>query len=302
MAANILGSPWAVFGKGGAEAGFDSNGPNPTEISLETADSVDDIKCLMSDGSSWFIQAKRACGADSHLESTLAQWCAQTLGPGDRLGLAVRAPTGAVRESGAALDKRRRGSRLLASEGWALTAVTDRLPLDCGEAFENDVLSAAYVLVVQVEQERDTHAVAAANWLAGRLVPDQDGARAFMALRSHFQLAAAEAGTSDINAWMTALDQAGLTLYPNAGGPLAARRQALRTAVVRCRKACFGRYFCADATWRPGTGVRPAPARESSDRDSYPGDSTRPGTGRVGPNQVGSDVSSLQFDDLRQDS
>jgi hypothetical protein len=117
-----------LFGRGVAEAGFDSNGPYPTEISLETADSVDDIKCLMSDGSSWFIQAKRACGADSHLESTVAQ----ALGPGDQLGLAVRAPTGAVRELGAALDKRRRGSRLLASEGSALAAVTDRLPLDRG--------------------------------------------------------------------------------------------------------------------------------------------------------------------------
>lgn len=107
--------------------------------------------------------------------------------------------------------------------------------------FENDVLNAAHVLVVQVEQERDTHAVAAANWLAGRLVPDQDGPRAFNALRSHFQRAAAEAGTSDINAWMTALDQAGMTLYPDAGGPLAARRQALRTAVVSYREKLASR-------------------------------------------------------------
>lgn len=230
-----------LFGRGVAQAGFPSNGPYPTEISLETADSVDDIKCLMSDGSTWFIQAKRACGADAHLKSTVAQWCAQTLGSDDRLGLAVRAPSGAVRELGAALDKRRRGSRLLASEESAITAVTDRIPSNHGEAFENDLLSAAHVLVVQVEQDRDTHAVAAANWLAGRLVPDSDGARAFEALRSHFQRAAAEAGSSDLNDWIGALGQAGLTLFSDANGPVAARRQALRTAVIAYRERLASR-------------------------------------------------------------
>lgn len=230
-----------LFGESVSEAGFDRGGPYPTEIHLETADSVDDIKCVLSDGSKWFIQAKRACGDDAELKSTVTQWSGQPLGPGDRLGLAVRSPRGIVRRLGPGLDKMRRGSRLLVSETAAINAVTARFSSGVSDASKGEILRAAYVLTVEVEQERDTHAAAAARWMAGRLVPDADGAKAFDFLRKHFQHLAADAGKSDLNDWIAALQNAGLTIYPDAGGPPAARAVALSNAIAAYRRRLASR-------------------------------------------------------------
>lgn len=48
-------------------------------------------------------------------------------------------------------------------------------------------------------------------------------------------------------------------------------------------------------------GVRVSGSSDSLDRDLYPGDCPCPGTGRVGPDQLGPNMPFLQHNDLRQD-
>jgi hypothetical protein len=79
-------------------------------LSFETGDAVDDIRCGLADGTTLWLQAKRACGADAQLRATAAQWVGQvgSLRDGDKIGLATAEPKGPVRNLGAALDRRRR--------------------------------------------------------------------------------------------------------------------------------------------------------------------------------------------------
>ena len=82
-------------------------------LSFETGDAVDDIRCGLADGTTLWLQAKRACGADAQLKATAAQWVGQvgSLRDGDKIGLATAEPKGPVRNLGAALDRRRRPPR-----------------------------------------------------------------------------------------------------------------------------------------------------------------------------------------------
>lgn len=230
-----------LFGKPIREAGFAAGDPYPTEIHLETADAVDDIKCVMSDGSNWFIQAKRTCGNDGAFKSAVSQWSKQPLKSGDRLGLAVRTLKGSVKELGVALDKKRRRSRLLETEKASITAAEDAFPPGVRAVSKTSMLKAAYVLAAAVEEDRDVGAANMARWMAGRLVSEADGERAFDFLRKHFQHLAAEAGQSSMNDWVKVLQAAGITIYPDAGGPPAARRVALAQAVGAYRQRLTSR-------------------------------------------------------------
>lgn len=230
-----------LFGKPVSEAGFKSEDPYPVEIHLETEDAVDDIKCLMSDGSSWFIQAKRTCGKDAALKSSVSQWSGQQLQTDDRLGLAAGVLKGEVKDLGDALDKRRRGSRLLKSERAAIKAVKASFPTGVPEASENSILQVAYVLVVQAERDRDAGSANMSRWMSGNLVPHDAGVKAFDFLRKHFQHQAAEAGRSGIDDWVEVLKAAGITVYPDAGGPPAAKRVAIAEAVAAYRKRLTSR-------------------------------------------------------------
>ena len=101
-------------------------------LSFETGDAVDDVRCDMSDRIVLRLQAKRKCGNDKHLASTVAQWARQlpSLGPGDRVGLATAEPQGPVRHLAAALARHSRAvpGPFTSDEQDALAAVADKLP------------------------------------------------------------------------------------------------------------------------------------------------------------------------------
>jgi hypothetical protein len=95
---------YGLAGRGVEAAGYAENGPSPVALSFETGDAVDDVRCDMSDRTVLRLLAKRKCGNDKHLASTVAQWARQlpSLGPGDRVGLAAAEPLGPVRHLAAA--------------------------------------------------------------------------------------------------------------------------------------------------------------------------------------------------------
>jgi hypothetical protein len=99
-----------LVGRGVEAAGYLEGGSAPVALSFETGDAVDDIRCELADGTTLWLQAKRACGPDAQLKATAAQWVGQvgSLREGDKIGLATAEPKGSVRNLGAALDRRRR--------------------------------------------------------------------------------------------------------------------------------------------------------------------------------------------------
>lgn len=85
-----------LAGRGVEAAGYPEGGPAPVTLSFETGDAVDDIRCGLADGTTLWLQAKRACGADAQLRATAAQWVGQvgSLRDGDKIGLATAEPKG----------------------------------------------------------------------------------------------------------------------------------------------------------------------------------------------------------------
>src|SRR5579863_4828358 len=116
-----------LAGRGVEAADYPANGPAPVELSLETGDEVDDVRCVLADGTVLWLQAKRACGNDRHLTATVRQWARQAgeLRRGDRFGLATAEPKGDVKFLGAALRRHRRPvtGPLTRNERQALEAV-----------------------------------------------------------------------------------------------------------------------------------------------------------------------------------
>src|SRR5216683_5862862 len=100
-----------LLGRGLPAAGHQGWGPFPVRVEFETDEPTDDITCRLSDGSAMYVSAKRACGDDRDLRSTVQQWAAQApvLGENDLLVLAVAEPHGVVKHLGAALLKRHAG-------------------------------------------------------------------------------------------------------------------------------------------------------------------------------------------------
>ena len=66
-----------LVGRGVEAAGYPEGGPAPVTLSFETGDAVDDIRCGLADGTTLWLQAKRACGADAQLRATAAHWVGQ---------------------------------------------------------------------------------------------------------------------------------------------------------------------------------------------------------------------------------
>jgi hypothetical protein len=87
-------------------------------LSFETGDAVDDIRCGLADGTTLWLQAKRACGADAQLKTTVVH------------GLRAGMPSPGRKR---ALARRPRGAWLAAGPspgsppaGWAGTWLYDR--------------------------------------------------------------------------------------------------------------------------------------------------------------------------------
>jgi hypothetical protein len=213
-----------LTGRGVELAGYPESGPAPVVISCETGDAVDDLRCELADGTSLLLQAKRTCGVDGNLASTVDQWVRQLpdLQAGERIGLVTAHTQGRVRVLGAALSRRQRPYSGPASpaERRALDAVRERLPPgtspDAGEA----VLDVALVMTVAAETEQDPDFRYAAALLDGTVVPAGSGSAAIRALQRAFQEQAAAGAGSGTGVLLTTRDS-GLAASGKLGFPQA---------------------------------------------------------------------------------
>ena len=208
-------------------------------LSFETGDAVDDVRCDMSDRTVLRLQAKRKCGNDKHLASTVAQWARQlpSLGPGDRVGLATAEPQGPVRHLAAALARHGRAvpGPFTSDEQDALAAVADKLPSEMPAEARSRLLDSAAVMCVAVGSPRDAGFGSAANLLDGTVVPAGSGTKAVKALRDAFHEQAASGTGSCLDDWLQILADAGLQVYADAEGPAGPRRRAELDAVAAYR-------------------------------------------------------------------
>jgi len=208
-------------------------------LSFETGEAVDDIRCVLADGTVLRLQAKRACGADEHLAATVVQWMGQVgdLRQGDKVGLATAEPKGVVRDLGAALDRRRRSvpGPLLPGEKKALEAVRGKLPRGTPTQVADQVLDAAVVMGIAVSSARDEGFRSVANLSDGTVVPIGSGLAAVGALQHAFQAQAAAGAGSAVDDWLQILKEAGLQVFPDAEGAAGPRRRAELDAVTAHR-------------------------------------------------------------------
>jgi NACHT domain len=228
-----------LAGRGLEAAGYPETGPTPVTLAFETGDSVDDIACGLADSTMLWLQAKRACGADTHLAATVTQWAGQVarLKAGDRIGLATAEPKGKVRKLGAALDRRRRPvpGDYTTAERQALDAVRKRFPAGTFEETAESALDAAIVMTVAASGPADEGFRSVANLLDGVVVPRGRGSAAITALQRAFQ-AQARAGTgSDLDEWLRILEAAGVEVISDADGGAGQRRRAELDAIAAHR-------------------------------------------------------------------
>jgi hypothetical protein len=230
-----------LVGRGVEAAGYPEGGPAPVTLSFETGDAVDDIRCGLADGTTLWLQAKRACGADAQLRATAAQWVGQvgSLGEGDKIGLATAEPKGPVRNLGAALDRRRRPPQVAGpfppGETTALDALRDLLPAGTPPQTADQVMDAATVMTVAASSSGDEGFRSVAYLLDGTVVPAGSGTAAIAALQRAFQEQAAAGTGSGLDEWLKILAEAGLQVFPDANGPAGPRRRAELDAVAAHR-------------------------------------------------------------------
>jgi len=193
----------------------------------------------MSDRTVLRLQAKRRCGNDKHLASTVGQWARQlpSLGPGDRVGLATAEPLGPVRHLAAALERRSRAVRgqFTPDEQDAPVAVADKLPPEMPAEARSRLLDSAVVMCVAVGSSRAAGFASAANLLDGTVVPAGSGTKAVKVLRDAFHEQAASGAGSCLDDWLQILAGAGLQVYADAEGPAGPRRRAELDAVAAYR-------------------------------------------------------------------
>ncbi len=203
-----------LAGRGVEAAGFPETGPAPVRLSFETGEAVDDIRCELSDGTVLRVQAKLECGNDRHLAATVAQWVRQadSLRPGDMIGLATSRPKGPVRELGSALHRGRRSvpGSYSARERSALTAVRKQLPAGTPDEVTDLVLQAAIVMTVAVSTPHEEGFRSVANLLDGTVVASGFGSAAIGALQDAFQKQAAAGAGSNLDDWLEILEEARL--------------------------------------------------------------------------------------------
>ena len=210
-------------------------------LSFETGDAVNDIRCGLADGTTLWLQAKRACGADAQLKATATQWVGQvgSLPDGDKIGLATAEPKGPVRNLGAALDRRRRPPQVagpfLPGETTALDALRDLLPAGTLPKTADQVMDSAIVMTVAASSTGDEGFRSVAYLLDGTVVPAGSGAAAIAALQRAFQVQAAAGSGSGLDEWLKILADAGLQVFPDANGPAGPRRRAELDAVAAHR-------------------------------------------------------------------
>jgi hypothetical protein len=202
---------------------------DPIRLDFETSDPTDDIRVTFSDGRRAYVSAKRKVARGRPLTATVDGWVAQarTLGSEDLLVIAGEDFAGPARNLDRALRRHRAGLRMeTKDERDAFNLLADLLPEEVREL----VLDRARVLHLP----DSTGAGASRDLLAALMdlaIVEAQGQRAVRTLADLFHRQAGEAVGSGIDDWVVALNNAGLTVIADRGGP-AGMRVASRLAAV----------------------------------------------------------------------
>ncbi|MFI9100529.1 NACHT domain-containing protein [Streptomyces fildesensis] len=204
-------------------------GVDPIRLDFETEEPTDDIRVTFSDGRRAYVSAKRRVTKGRPLEETVTGWVGQAprLEPEDLLVIAGESFAGPAKDLDRVLRRHRAGLRMETKEERdAFDALDVLLPVGMREL----VLGRARVLNLP----DSTGAAASRDLLAAlmdHVVLDDQGQRGVAVLADLFHRQAGEAIGSDIDAWVMALNNAGLTVIADRGGP-AGMRVASRLAAV----------------------------------------------------------------------
>ncbi len=204
----------------------------PTAIDLETTDATDDIRCEMSDGTTWFIQAKVRGTLAEPFKKTATQWARQVLDDGDEIVMAsahfsrpiVDAQAVFTYERSSLGQRPNRAARVAAEKVLHIaelvdTSLRERLRRQA-RFFTCDTGDGGLQRTITEERLKE-------------LVGHGRGAAAFEVLARRFALAARRQERTTLKDWVTALEDAGLEVAADRNGP-PGRREALR---LRCEKS-----------------------------------------------------------------
>jgi len=209
----------------------------PTAIDLETTDATDDIRCEMSDGTTWFIQAKVRGSLAEPFRKTAAQWAQQVLDDDDEVVMASAHFSRTIVDAQAVFtyDRSSRGQR----------------PNRASLANAEKVLRVAELvdtsLPERIRQRArfftcDTGDDGAQRTIAEErlkeLVGHGRGAAAFEVLARRFAVAARRQERTTLEDWVAALEDAGLEVIADRDGP-PGRREALRHRCERSYRAAL---------------------------------------------------------------
>lgn len=204
----------------------------PTAIDLETTDATDDIRCEMSDGTTWFIQAKVRGTLAEPFRKTAAQWARQVLDDGDEVVMASAHFSRPIVDAQAVFtyDRSSRGQR----------------PNQAAQANAEKVLHVAELVDTSLRERLRRQARfftcdtgddglqrTVTEERLKELVGHGRGAAAFEVLARRFAVAARRQERTTLEDWVTALEDAGLEVVADRNGP-PGRREALR---LRCEKS-----------------------------------------------------------------
>lgn len=209
-------------------------------VSLETDDSVDDIRIELETGWRAFVQAKRSLNAGKPLKTAVAQWLPAVragLNPTrDRLVIVAGTLSGSMRDLQRVLNRKRSdcpGSPTTA-EKKALSQVRALLTGLSDEECDL-VLRCAVIWELQVEEEHQTHSQRAVEGLRSVLADNEydTARRAWATLMSLAGRAARLRGGYTIDGWHNALRGEGFEFRCDGSAP---------AAQLEVRHAAIGRY------------------------------------------------------------
>ncbi|MER7404294.1 NACHT domain-containing protein [Streptomyces sp. NPDC000070] len=205
-------------------------------LQFETADHVDDVCCVMTDGTKALFQAKRSCGADTHLTSTVEQWVSQAdhIEEGMRICLVVREMKGVVKDLPEALRTYRSAYPGISTKknSDAINAIRKRFPENLSPEKERAILSSAYVIRSAADRFGDIEFNLAVALLDGAVVSEGSGVAAVELLQRKFQERAGSGLGSDISDWVAWLRNSGVDPLEDAHPSPAAREAAKQREVA----------------------------------------------------------------------
>lgn len=223
---------YALASEPAPHIGLDERPLDLRVINVESDEAVDDILCEMKVGA-LLIQAKRTCGLNLKFGSVVDQWVELIqegrLQTGSRLILATGKATKVLHDLRQALERHRNPNAQQPSvrEEKALkeliSMVSDRLD----KKQLADLLDAAMVIELPVEDQDDAPFREAARLLEGTVVRRGHGVATMQVLQHHFQGLGAKRWASDRDEWRRVIHDAGHELLKDHRGGWSAQQSAL---------------------------------------------------------------------------